>query len=250
MWKSKRGWDFGEFEITRREILASISIVAILLLIGVLISSKISDYYTGQNEEYNKAVKIQDTELFQYGMDTNVGNAFVYGGLKAVDTVGYPEVDGKYMYIKKVKEKYTMHTRQVAHSTGKSTYYTTETYWTWDYAGEKSKKCKEIEFCGIIFDSKKILIPAPEYIDTVKGSYHVRYKYYGTKTKYSGTIFTALKDNTIKDKTKFYNNKNIEQTVDYLESGSIMVVIFWIIWILITGGAVLGFYYLDNEWLE
>ena len=67
MWKIKKfkSFDFGEFEITKREILASISIVALLLLIGILISSKISEYLTDKNEIYNKAVKIEDQELFQ-----------------------------------------------------------------------------------------------------------------------------------------------------------------------------------------
>ena len=249
MRKSKRGWDFGDFEITRREILASISIIAILLLIGVLISSKISDYQIEKNDEYNKAVKIQDTELFRYGMDTNVGNAFVYGDLKAVDTVTYPDINGKYMYVKRVKEKYTKHTRRVAHKSGKHTYYTTETYWTWDYAGKESKTCKQINFCGITFKSKKISLPSADYIDTIKESHDIRYVYYGTKEKYSGTIFTVLKDNTISDKSEFYNGKSIEQTVDYLESG-FGIVLFWIIWILVIGAVVFGFYYLDNEWLE
>lgn len=140
--KTKRGWNFGEFEITRREIIASISIIAIMLLIGVLISSKISDWQINQNDKYNKAVKIESTDLFQYGMETNIGNAFVYGKLKAVDTVTYPEIGGKYMYVKKVKEKYTMHTRRVSHGSGKHKYYTTETYWTWDYVGKESKKAK------------------------------------------------------------------------------------------------------------
>ena len=87
----KRGFDFGDFEITKREILASISIIAIMLLIGVLIAGKISEYELDQNEKYNKAIKIDTQELFEYGMRTNVGNAFVYGDLKAVDTVTYPE---------------------------------------------------------------------------------------------------------------------------------------------------------------
>ena len=126
--KTDRGWDFGNFEITKREIIASVSIIAVMLLIGVLISSKISDWQISQNDKYNKAVKIQSADLFQYGMETNVGNAFVYGELKAVDTVTYPEIGGKYIYVKKVKEKYTRHTRRVAHKSGKRTYYTTETY--------------------------------------------------------------------------------------------------------------------------
>lgn len=247
--KTKRGWNFGEFEITRREIIASISIIAIMLLIGVLISSKISDWQISQNDKYNKAVKIESTDLFQYGMETNIGNAFVYGKLKAVDTVTYPEIGDKYMYVKKVKEKYTMHTRRVAHKSGKSTYYTTETYWTWDYVGEESKKAKKINFCGIDFKSNKIVLPDDEYIDTVKESSHVRYKYYGVGTKYTGTIFTILKNKTISDKSSFYNDKDINETVEHLES-DMPLILFRIGWILLTGLAVFGFYYLDNDWLE
>lgn len=40
--KKHNGFDFGDFEITYREILASISIVAVMLLIGFVISGKIS----------------------------------------------------------------------------------------------------------------------------------------------------------------------------------------------------------------
>lgn len=249
----RKGFDFGDSEITKREILASISIIAVMILIGVLISSKISEHQMDKNEIYNKAVKIENTDLFQYGMDTNVGNAFVYGNLEVVDTVTYPEINGEYMYVEKVKEKYTKHTRQVAHTrtvNGKSqTYYTTETYWTWDRVGSEDKKCSEVTFCEIKFNSNKIQLPSSGYIDTVKESSHIRYKYYGVGTKYEGTIFTDLRDNTISDESKFYNDMNIEETVEYLES-DVGVVIFWIIWVLLICGCVFGFYYLDNKWLE
>lgn len=246
----KRGFDFGDFEITKREILASISIIAVMLLIGVLISSKISEHQLDANEVYNKAVKIDNTDLFQYGMETNVGNAFVYGNLVAVDTVTYPEIGGEYMYVEKVKEKYTKHTRTVTYkdSNGK-THTKKETYWTWDRVGSEDKKCQEISFCGITFNSNKIDLPSTDYIDTIKESSHIRYKYYGVGTNYTGTIFTDLRDKTILDNTQFYNNKNIEETVKYLESGG-GVIIFWIFWILLTGGCVFGFYYAENKWLE
>ena len=249
----RKGFDFGDFEITKREIIASISIIAMMILIGVLISEKISEHQMDKNEVYNKAVKIESTDLFQYGMDTNVGNAFVYGDLKAVDTVTYPEIGGEYMYVEKVKEKYTIHTRQVAHTrtvNGKSqTYYTTETYWTWDRVSSEDKKCKEISFCGITFKSNKFDIPGTDYIDTIKESSHIRYKYYGTGTKFTGTIFTELKDKTISDNTNFYNNMNIEETVERLESGNGEIV-FWILWIILMVVCIFGFYYLDNKWLE
>lgn len=249
----KNGFDFGDFEITKREILASISIIAVMLLIGVLISGKISEHQLDANEVYNKAVKIDNTDLFQYGMDTNVGNAFVYGDLVAIDIVTYPEIGGEYMYVEKVKERYTQHTRRVAHTrtvNGKSqTYYTTETYWTWDRVGSEDKKCQEISFCGIAFSSNKIDLPSTDYIDTIKESSRIRYKYYGIGTKYTGTIFTDLRNQTISDNTNFYVDKNIEETVEYLETGG-GVIIFWIFWIVLIGGCVFGFYYLDNKWLE
>lgn len=249
----RRGFNFDGFTITKREIIASISIIAVMLLIGVLISSKISEHQMDKNEVYNKAVKIEDDELFQYGMDTNVGNAFVYGDLEAVDTVTYPEIGGEYMYVEKIKERYTMHTRQVAHTrtvNGKTqTYYTTEIYWTWDYAGSEDKTCKEISFLGHTFSSNKINLPSEEYIDTIYESSHVRYKYYGVSTKHTGTIFTDLRDKTISDNTRFYKNMTIDETVERLESGGGLI-IFWIVWIFLIGLCVFGFYYIDNRWLE
>ena len=254
--KRNNEFDFGDFIITKREIIASISIIAVMLLIGVLISSKISEHYIDKNEIYNKAVKIDNnSELFQYGMNTNVGNAFVYGDLEAVDTVTYPEIGGEYIYVEKVEEHYNMHTRRVAHTrtvNGKSkTYYTTEIYYTWDYAGSEEQQAKEIKFCGIVLSSNKIDLPNTDHIDTIKESSHVRYKYYGVGTKYTGTIFTDLRNKTITDNTSFYNDMTIQETVDHLEfSGTAFVVIFWIVWVILTSIVVFGFYYIDNKWLE
>lgn len=239
--------------ITKREIIASISIVSIMLLIGFLISSKISEYHTDKNEIYNKAIKTESRDAFEYGMRTNVGYAFVYGDLEAVDTVTYPEIGGSYMYVKKIKEKYTMHTRVVTYSTGsgktRQTHTKTETYWTWDEVGSEDITCKEVSFLGVIFNSNKIQLPDTNYIDTIKESSHIRYKYYGINTKYTGTIFTKLENGTITDKTSFYNCKTIDETVKNLES-NFGIIVFWILWIFLICGCVYGFYYIDNQWLE
>ena len=246
-----KGFYFEEFgfEITKREILASITIVAVMVLIGFFISSKIQEHTMDENEIYNKAVKIEDKDQFKYGMDTNIGNAFVYGELKAVDPVAYPEIGGRYMYVEKVKEEYTMHTRQVRHSTGKTTYYTTETYWTWDEVGSESVACKKMSFCGVNFSSDKIKHPNAEYIKTINESQDIRYKYYGVGEKFTGTIFTELKNRTISDGTPFYKNKTIGETVDYLEvdynNG-----LFWFLWIILIVSWVIIFYVCDNKWLE
>ena len=232
------------YEITKREVLASISIVAILLLMGVLISTKISEHQMDKNEIYNKAVKIEETEIFQYGMDTNIGNAFVYGNLEAVDTVTYPEIGEQYMYIKKVKERYTMHTRTYTVTVNGKTQTCTETYWSWDVVGSENKRCKEVKFCEVVFSSDKINLPSAGYIDTIKESSHIRYKYYGTDPSHTGTIFTKLQDGTISASTKFYENKTIDETVEMLEQkcGTIVFWVFWcvlmcacVLWILLFG---------------
>lgn len=248
----KSRFDFGDFEITKREILASISIIALMLLIGVLISEKISEHQMDKNEIYNKAVKIESTDLFQYGMDTNVGNAFVYGDLVAVDTVTYPEIGGEYMYVEKDTEEYTKHTKIVYEydEEGNVTGSHEEEYWTWDEIDCDKRNCNKATFLGIEFDYGQIYKPSKTYITTIYDDYDsdIRYVYYGSKTRYTGTIFTKLKDKTILD-TKFYEGLNIDETVDHLESGGGEIV-FWIFWILLTTGIVFGFYYLDNKWLE
>lgn len=236
-------------EITRREVITSLIIIGIMLSIGFVISSRISDYQNDKNAKYQKAVQIQDQELFRYGMDTSVGNAFVYGKLKAVDTVTYPEIEGEYMHIEKVKERYTMHTRTVTYRVGKTTQTRVETYWTWDRVGSEEKTCKEIMFCGIKFATKKIKIPGDEYIDTIKESSHIRYKYYGSEAEHEGTIFTKLEKGTISDNSCFYEEKSTKETLKELTSGG-EEVIFWIIWIILTVCVTVGFYYLDNRWLN
>lgn len=239
---------YKDFEITKREFIASIGILAIMLIIGVLISGRISNYKMDKNEMYNKAIKIDSTDLFEYGIDTSVGNAFVYGDLVAVDTVTYPEIGGEYMYIKKVKEEYTMHTRIVTDSKGNAH---TETYWTWDSVKKEELTSKEVEFCKIKFPSEKINIPGGNYIKTIYKSSDVRYNYYGYPVNSKGTMFAYLnKDNQLgTNRALFYRDKSIGETYDYLVKDFITP-IFWVIWIAISCCCVYGFYCLDNEWLN
>lgn len=245
----KRPWSFNDFEITLREIIASISIVAVMLLIGFVIAGKIEAHQMDKNAEYYKAVHITDSEMFRYGMDTNLGNAFVYGNLQAVDPVTYPEIGGAYLYVEKVKERYTMHTRTVTTTVNGKTHTRIETYWTWDRVGSKEIHSSNLRFLEIEFPYGKINIPDTDYIQTIKESGSIRYKYYGCSTEYTGTIYTFLKDSTIKDGSEFYVNTDIENALKQKTSG-IGLWLFWIFWIVLIGGAVFGFYYLDNRWLE
>jgi hypothetical protein len=238
-------------EITKREIILSIAIAAIMLVLGFLVSGRISEIQMDKNEEYNKALKIDNNELFRYAMDTNVGNAFVYGDLVAIDTVSYPEIDGEYLYVEKVKEVYTMHTRTVTYTDSKGKTKTkTETYWTWDYAGSEDLSAKEATFLDVKFNVSQFAMPYAPHITTIKTSSHVRYKYYGVPTKITGTIYTKLKDGNIGESgVPIYADSTINETVDNLSS-NFGKVIFWAIWIPVICLAVYGFCYLDNRWLN
>lgn len=242
------------FKITKREVLFSIIVILVMLAIGFVIHGNISDSLIEKYSKYDTALQIQDDrDLFEYGMKTGVGNAFVYGDLKAVDTVSYPEIKGEYSYIEKTKEQYTKHTKMVkktrTNSKGeKETYEVEEEYWTWDVISSESKHSEQISFCGVVFKYEIIDIPGSEYIDTVKESSTIRYKYYGCKMKYIGTLFANLQGGTIRD-VSFYNGQTIEKTIDGLESGGELIV-FWLFWLLLTAGAVTGFCYFENKWLE
>ena len=240
-----------DFEITKREILFSICIIMAFLMGGLFFTNKITDSVLDKNEKYNKAVKIEGTDLFQYGMDTNVGNAFVYGKLETVDPVTFTEIGGDYMHVEKVKERYTMHTRTVRYKVGKHYQTRVETYWTWDFAGKETETSKEIKFSGITFPTEKIDIPSANYIKTIKESSHIRYKYYGTPTEFKGTIFTELKDGTILNDSDFYNKATLEEAHQMCTTNSsVYVGLFWILWIALTAISVYGFYRLENRWLE
>lgn len=233
------GWN-----LTAHELLFSIVIVLVMLAVGIFISEKIASANDEANQEYYQAMKINaDAELFQYGMRTNVGNAFVSGTLEAVGPVSNPDIDGEYAYVEKVKEKYTKHTRYDDEGNK-------ETYWEWDEVGRESIHCESIKFLGVEFPYGTIGFPGTYYIDTVKGGYHIRYKYYGCDTSYDGTIYAKLTDGTING-AQFINGRNTEDAVDYMVgTGAARLVLFWFVWIVLTGGAVYGFCYLDNRWLE
>lgn len=245
--------DLGEFTITKREILLSIAIIAVLLALGLWISDGITERQMDRNIVYDQALRVDSTDIFEYGMRTNVGNAFVYGDLKAVDTVSFPEINGEYMTVRKIKERYTKHTRTVTKTrtvNGKTQTYTeVETYWTWDEVDRETLRNEKVTFLNVEFERGKIEIPGMRYLDTIKESSKIRYQYYGTGTEFVGTIYTDLRDNTISDGSAFYENRTIDQTIEHLKV-PVGTIGFWIFWVFLMGGALYGFFYIDNHWLE
>ena len=238
---------FNNFSISKREIISSIVIVALMLVFGFILHGTISDALMLKYQEYNTALQInEDAEMFKYAMKTNVGNSFVYGKLECLDTVTYPDIDGQYSYIEKVREEYTAHTRVI--STGKTT--TVQTYYTWDEKSSESIHCSKIAFLGVEFDYGQIEFPTASEIAIIKDPFDddVRYVYYGSPTESIGTLYSDLRNNTINN-SSFYAHRDIDSVIDSYESGAELV-LFWFGWILLTGGLVFIFVYIDNHWLE
>jgi len=239
--------------ITKREIISSVVIIAIMVIIGFVINESIQQYLLEKYQTYDTAVQIESEELFRYGMKTGIGHAFVYGNLKTIDPVTFPEIGGAYSYIKKEEQEYRRHSRTVT-KTYKDSNGNTKTkteieyYWTWDTMRTESKISTKISFLNVEFDYSKIPFPSSSQIATLDTGYHERNVYYGSKAECEGTIFTILSNDTI-SKTSFYENLTITETIERLETGAELV-IFWIFWILLTVGLVIGFYYLENRWLE
>lgn len=240
--------------ITKREVIASIAIISLMLIIGFPISEKIRQNSLEKFQVYDTATRIENhKELFEYGMKTNIGYAFVYGELKTLDPVSYPEISGQYSYIEKKEQQYRRHSRQVTKtyidSDGK-THTTTETeyYWTWDTMRTEHKVATKISFVDVEFSYEQISFPSSHQLEIINTGFHQRNVYYGTETNFQGTLFALLKDNTINN-TKFYQNQTIVETIEKLENDS-EIIVFWILWILLIIGLVYGFYYLDNTWLN
>lgn len=238
-------------EITKREILLSIAFVSFMLVIGMMISGNISNQVEDQNMVFRKAIHIQEEALFKQGMKTNVGNAFVYGELIATDPVTFDELDDSYLTIKKIKERYTRHTREVTYTDSEGKKRTkTEVYWTWDEVGEETKKSKEVTFLNIPFNSNHFLIPSLRYLKTIQTSPHIRYQYYAYPAHSVGTIFSYLGNSTIADEVSFFENMTTQQAFEAaLRSGTVSIICFWVTWIILIGALVAIFYYLENKWL-
>lgn len=234
----KRNWKLILLEaIAKRNRIASIVTIALMIVIGLFISDM---------KEYRKVVQITDPAMFQDGMETNVGNAFIYGELKAVDPVSYPEIDGQYMYMKKVREQYREDI-SAFYVQGRGFMSSSS---TWNEVDSEEKECRELSFCGVTFDRERIdlTIPDVEYIETIYTSENVRYKYYGVKSQNKGTIYAVLKDNTMVDAV-FHKDMDIKKTVELYESNKVkLCVVFWIVWILIM--VVIVALLPDNQWLE
>ncbi|MEG1554181.1 MAG: hypothetical protein RR363_04085 [Rikenellaceae bacterium] len=267
-------------EIKKREIIISVTIILLMIFVGILISSRLSNNIDEKNEIYYKSAKINSVDELLYGMKTNLGNSLVYGDIKVVDDVYLPELVGGYLYIEKSTERYTSHIKTVTHIDSEGlTHKTTKTYHSWDLVGSYKTMSEKITLLGVEIASSKIsfhddkLLELNEktvnskYLDRIRGSYiykyarfpdfegNIRHSFRIIPSEIRGSIFSKLEDNSINpvnsSQCEFYENKTNSEVIKDKESNkNIPLIIFWIIWAILTGSIVIGFLYLDNRWID
>ena len=242
-------------EITVREILVSTLILAIMVGIGVWVSSSIMRNCTERYLDRMSSVPVTDSAKFDYIRRTDVGRFVAEGTLTAVDAVTLPELPGRYTYIRKVQEEYTYHveTYTTTDSKGHTTVHT-RTYYSWDEVKRWTYKTETVSFLGQNFKAKDVFRYWPKRDTTIKAEkkpFHddTRYVYYTCPESYNGIMTGIAKDKTYKSPS-FKEGKTIdwyyEDAEANLHSG---YALFWIFWVVLTAGIVVLFYCLENKWL-
>jgi len=243
-------------EITKREILFSTIIIAVMIGLGVCISNPIITSVTDKALKTISAVQVKDSSAFDYIRRTNVGDFLAESTLYAAEPVSISDIEGTYAKIEKIKEEYRMHTRVVTTTDSKgNTHSHTETYWTWDRVDSWEWESPTVKFLGVTFTPKAIHYRyKTTYKETIKPKVgffvtKVRYKYY-TAPKEDYGVLSGNINNKSYTNLNFNSKQNIRTVIENAQNNiNSAPVIFWILWVLFTIGLVFLFYYAENKWL-
>lgn len=262
--------DFGE--VTIRELLLGIAMLAIYVIGGFFIHGKIVTAIDNYNMKYANAYFIQDDTTFKQAFETEQGSyVFVYGELKAIGNVtpkdwknvynksnalldkACSQATGQYSSLSIRKEHYTMHTRTVTYTVNGKTKTRIEHYYTWDTIWNYHRNVGEITFCGEKFLYGVIDFNDPKTVGFA-GNGSDRYTIVAYPTKSVGIAFLKIEDRNIgRGNTLYKKNNTVEECEALRESlyaGNGWLIAFWVMFILIGIIGVGLFCYLDNDWLN
>lgn len=242
-------------EITKREILASVTILAIMVGIGVWLSAPILSKATERYLAVASSVVANTDDEFDYISRTNAGRFLANGTLSAIDTVRLEELLGVYSSVKKVKEEYRLHTEvyTTTDSKGHTTTHT-RTYHSWDEVKHWNYKAERAMFHGKEFkidEVYRVRIQKDTIIKVKTKMFenNTRYVYYTAPVSFDGVMLGSAMNRKY-DEPKFINGLTAEEYIKNTErklNGN--TVLFWVLWILLTAGMIAGFYAFENKWL-
>lgn len=267
-------------QITKREVIFSVVIISLMICLGLWVHGIIEDSMINDLEVYTKALKIDEVDMFNYACDTKVGNILVYDNAKTLDPVSLPELSNSYAVVAKYSEKYTEHRTEEEYRDSDGNIHTrTKITYSWDswFFGNEEKRATKIFYMGDTFDislfhlnpSIRLNLTEKTVNKNAKGTISndyiyednrvvfpfvgdVRYYYCVIPTEFTGTMFATCDLNGLENnKTEFFYGETIGKVLEEKEKGiTTFSVVFAIIWIILICAVVVGFFYLDNNWLE
>lgn len=243
-----------DWEITLREFLFSIFIFGTLMLIGFFISNGIKSHIHNKTLVYRQSAQIKNNPTeFKWAIETDVGNVFVEGKLKSVDSVTHEKLGLDVLSYNATYQHYTMHTRPVTRtrvdSKGRShTYTTIETYWSWDTYKRNSKGVKEVEFSDVKFNRSRFDLGAFIRTKVVGNGHNDRIVFKYIPCELYGAFFGEIKDKTF-TRTVILHGSTIEKLYEDFTTSHLNM-IFWIVWIILSVLITFIFYIHENNWLE
>ncbi len=243
--------DFNGWSITLREAIFSFFLIGLMTFLGFLISSKIEGKVNNSTLRYRQAVEISSSE-FQHGLKTGIGDVFVNGELEAINPVSYKHIDGEYLSIHIEKQEYRRHTEHYTTTDRKGrVHHHVRHYWTWDTVGYDNKHVDKVKYCGVELPYGQFVYDCIEGdVETYKSNplSHYREIIHTKPIKFNATMFGNLKVNKIEG-NPLLTHSTIKKYREELTT-SHFVFRFWFLCIVFTIMVVIGFFVIDNVWLE
>lgn len=234
-----------------REILAAVILLAIMIGIGLGIFFSFSEWSREGIRKYEVAYKTNSADEFNHAKVTKLGSIMANGEFSTIDPVSDERVDGMYMKIKVITERYTQHTRTYTDSKGKTQI---ETYYEWDHYGVHESIASKF----IFFGNEGLVSEIPDLYEKKETVYDgntifplvgdLRYQYYVIPEKFEGTGFWIFgNEEHLKE---VWRDKTPEEVVkEYQANAFVGPITFAIIWGILTLGGTIVFISFDNDWL-
>ena len=239
------------------------AIIGTLLIIGFVISGRIDRSIQVRNLKYHTAVHIVSEEDFKDRLESDNRFAFASGHLVAINPISFESAylslrhrpfnmpSGTYLQTRIEREHYTRHTRTVTETVNGKSKTKTEVYYTWDTVEKKADSVKSVIFNGVELSAHKFDMRfSMQQIDFMQEG-NDRWYFYAYKKEYDGIVFTELANQTMSDSSPFYIQ--YASDIDALEThltSTHELLIFWIIWSVLTLALAVAFVCIDNKWLE
>lgn len=229
--------------------------------IGIAGATAIRNNQYEKAKIYNTSIQATETDRFNYAVDSRQGNVLGSGMFFAKEHMTIEDISGEYFRISKIKERYTRHTRTYECGTEESPRTCTETYYTWDYAGDEEFTTPTLTFhereypTNIFAISVSRRVGCDVILINCKNSYRyedtgwwesegdVRWYYRVTDLSFFGTILTNTKEGTllpVNGSRIVIQNEDIPTVLKQVNdsSGATVFLVGWSLMVLIICGIV------------